>query len=389
MTLLKKFDVSGKRVLYFADLNIPQNEQGQVVDDHKLKLLCPTLLYLTNNGAEIWIIGHSIFHGVRPSLARVAARLSELLKKEVTFQSDLFFVNLSPEISRINPGQIMLIENLLRHPEYDSNNRTYLRTLGQACNIFVNDNLTEANLKLPAVTSLPAIFAEKTAGLLLQKESDFLKRTLSQPKRPLCLVIGGSRLATKFEILTRFAPCADKIVVGGALANTFLAAQGLQMGRSLQEPEYFQKTLALLVQLARRECKVYLPVDFLVGPSSTVRGLARAVPVQEVPADTQALDIGPATNLLFREALQNAETIFWNGAMGVYENDDYENGTCEMVNSLASSHATTIVAGTDTAAAIRKMELEHKFSHISSAGDVFLELIKGAHPTSLQALGLL
>lgn len=389
MMLLKDFDVKGKRILYLADLNIPQNDQNQIIDDYKLKLLCPTVTYLMEQEAKVIILGHSSSPNSRPSFNKVATRLSELLKKQILFSGDFSFDSISQTVEKMSNGQVLMIENLLRCPEYESSGSEFVKQFRKVGDLLVSDNLAESGQKHAAIITLPTLFHDKMAGLLLQKEIDYFHRTFLEPKKPLCLVLGGSRLATKFELLSRFAACAEKIIIGGAIANTFLAAQGLQMGRSLQEPEYFQKVLALLVQMARKDCKVYLPVDFLVGPSTTVRGLARAVPVQEVPADTQALDIGPATNVLFKEALQNAETIFWNGAMGIYENDDYENGTCEMVNSLASSHAITVAAGTDTVAAIRKMELEHKFSHISSGSEIFLDLIKGRRPTGLQTLGLI
>jgi phosphoglycerate kinase len=186
--------------------------------------------------------------------------------------------------------------------------------------------------------------------------------------------------------LVNIASKADTIIIGGAMANTFLAAQGLQVGRSLCEQELGSKALELLGTLARRGAKVYLPVDVVVAPSLSSKGLGRAVPVQEIPADTMALDIGPASSLLFKEALHSAETIVWNGPMGAFENEDFSKGTFDMCEAIAASHALTVVGGGDTDAAIHQMELAHKFSFISTAGGAFLALLEGNSLPGIKAL---
>ena len=227
---------------------------------------------------------------------------------------------------------------------------------------------------------------EKAAGLLVQAELDRYAQALENPKKPLCVVLGGAKVSTKFSILANIATRADKLIVGGAMANTFLAAQGIQMGRSLYEKDLIPKVLELLGTLVRREVKLYLPVDVLVAPSASSKGLARSVPVQELPADMMALDIGPATSLLYKEALVNAETIVWNGPMGALENEEFAKGTFDMIESLASSHAFTVVGGGETDSAIHQMQLWHKFGHISTGGGAFLQLLEGRGLPGLTAL---
>jgi phosphoglycerate kinase len=236
------------------------------------------------------------------------------------------------------------------------------------------------------MVGVPKLFREKAAGLLMQKEVDYYHQAMENPKKPLCVVIGGSKVSSKLNALVNLASKADKLIIGGAMANTFLAAQGLQVGRSLFEPDLAAKCLELLGTLARRDCKVYLPVDVVVAPSLSSKGLGRAVPVQEIPADTMALDVGPATSLLYREALHTAETIVWNGPMGAFENEDFAKGTHDMCESIANSHGLTVVGGGDTDAAIHQMQLGHKFSFISTAGGAFLALLEGNSLPGIKAL---
>ena len=211
----------------------------------------------------------------------------------------------------------------------------------------------------------------------MQKEMDFYNKAMNNPKRPLCVVLGGAKVSSKLNTLINISDKADKLVIGGAMANTFLAAQGLQMGRSLYEPELFGKCLELLGKLARRGCKVYLPVDFRAAESPKTKGGAKEVTAQEIPADLMALDIGPATSILFRQAINDAETIVWNGPMGMFEQEEFANGTSDLISALGNAHGMTLVGGGDTDAAIHQMELEHKFDYISTGGGAFLELLEG------------
>jgi phosphoglycerate kinase len=288
--------------------------------------------------------------------------------------------------SELREGQVLLLENLRFQPGEKKNDPEFARQLAALGEVFVSDAFATAHRTHASMVGVPQLFKEKSAGLLMQKELDYYHQALEHPKKPLCVVIGGAKVSSKLHALVNLASRADKLVIGGAMANTFLAAQGLQVGRSLFEPDLAPKALELLGSLARRDCKVYLPVDVVVAPSLTSKGLGRAVPVQEIPADTMALDIGPATSVLYREALHSAETIVWNGPMGAYENEEFAKGTHEMCESVANSHGLTVVGGGDTDAAIHHMQLAHKFSFISTAGGAFLALLEGKPLPGVKAL---
>lgn len=389
MQNLNEINFSGKRVLIRADLNVPLNEQLEITDDNRIKQFLPTLKAVTSKGGKAIVMSHlGEPNGIDPklSLKPVAKRLSELLGSEVVLAPDC----VGPEVTKLAhdlaEGAVLLLENLRFQAGEKKNDPSFSAQLAKLGDVFIGDAFATAHRSHASMVGVPKLFKEKAAGLLMQKEINFYHQALENPKRPLCVVIGGSKVSSKLQALVNLASKADKLIIGGAMANTFLAAQGLQMGRSLYEPELAGKALELLGSLARRDCKVYLPVDVVVAPSLNAKGLGRAVPVQEVPPDTMALDIGPATSILYRQALHTAETIVWNGPMGAYENEDFAKGTLEMCESIANSHGLSVVGGGDTDAAIHKMQLGHKFSFISTAGGAFLALLEGNSLPGIKAL---
>jgi phosphoglycerate kinase len=389
MRQLGDLDCKGKRVLIRADLNVPLNENLEITDDNRIKQFLPTLQAVLEKGGRAILMSHlgepsgadSAF-----SLKPVARRLSELLGTDVALASDCVGAEVSKLASDLKDGQVLLLENLRFHSGEKKNDPEFASQLAKLGDVFVSDAFATAHRNHASMVGVPKLFKEKSAGLLMQKELDYYYKALEKPKKPLCVVIGGSKVSSKLTALINLSSKADKLIIGGAMANTFLAAQGLQMGRSLYEPELAGKALELLGTLARRDCKVYLPVDVVVAPNLNSKGLGRAVPVQEIPADTMALDIGPATSLLFKEALHTAETIVWNGPMGAYENEDFARGTHDMCESIANTHALTVVGGGDTDAAIHHMQLAHKFSFISTAGGAFLALLEGNSLPGIKAL---
>lgn len=389
MRQLGDLDCKGKRVLIRADLNVPLNENLEITDDNRIKQFLPTLQAVLEKGGRAILMSHlgepsgadSAF-----SLKPVARRLSELLGTDVALASDCVGAEVSKLASDLKDGQVLLLENLRFHSGEKKNDPEFASQLAKLGDVFVSDAFATAHRNHASMVGVPKLFKEKSAGLLMQKELDYYYKALEKPKKPLCVVIGGSKVSSKLTALVNLSSKADKLIIGGAMANTFLAAQGLQMGRSLYEPELAGKALELLGTLARRDCKVYLPVDVVVAPNLNSKGLGRPVPVQEIPADTMALDIGPATSILFKEALHTAETIVWNGPMGAYENEDFARGTHDMCESIANTHALTVVGGGDTDAAIHHMQLAHKFSFISTAGGAFLALLEGNSLPGIKAL---
>ena len=386
---LSDISISGKRCLIRADLNVPIDENGVITDDNRIKAFIPTLKFVLENGGSAVVMSHLGDPGKgepAQSLQPVAKRLAELVGVDVAMAKDC----IGPDVQRLAndllPGQVLLLENLRNHSGEKKNDPEFSKQIASLGQIYINDAFATAHRAHASMVGVPELMKEKVAGLLVEKELDFFDKALTSPKRPLAVVLGGSKVSSKLNVLINIAHKADTLIIGGAMANTFLAAQGFQVGRSLYEPDLLSKALELLGTLARRECKVYLPVDVLVAPSLSSKGLSRAVTVQEIPADTMIVDIGPATRLLYREALQRAETILWNGPMGAFEQEEFSKGTTDMIETVASSHAVSVVGGGDTDAAIHHMQLGHKFSYISTAGGAFLALLEGQKLPALAAL---
>jgi phosphoglycerate kinase len=389
MRQLGDLECKGKRVLIRADLNVPLNEKLEITDDNRIKQFLPTLQAVLEKGGRAILMSHlGEPSGVDPafSLKPVAKRLSELLGTDVVLAPDCVGAEVTKLVSDLKDGQVLLLENLRFQPGEKKNDPEFAAQLAKLGDVFVSDAFATAHRNHASMVGVPKLFKEKSAGLLMQKELDYYYKALEKPKKPLCVVIGGSKVSSKLNALINLSSKADTLIIGGAMANTFLAAQGLQMGRSLYEPDLAPKALELLGTLARRDCKVYLPVDVVVAPNMNSKGLGRAVPVQEIPADTMALDVGPATSILYKEALHRAETIVWNGPMGAYENEEFARGTHDMCESIANAHGLTIVGGGDTDAAIHHMQLAHKFSFISTAGGAFLALLEGNSLPGIKAL---
>jgi len=385
MKFLKDLNLRDKRVLIRADLNVPLDDAGKITDDNRIKQFVPTVKAVLEGGGKPIIMSHLGDDGER-SLAPAATRLAELAGVRATLAPDCIGAEVEALALSLGSGELLVLENLRRHPGEKENDAEFAKKLAKVGQVFINDAFATAHRKHASMVGVPKLFTEKGAGLLMQAEMEHYERALVKPKAPLCVVLGGSKVSTKLNLLLNIAQKADKLIIGGAMANTFLAAQGMQVGRSLFEPDLAGKALELLGTLARRDCKVYLPVDVVVAPSLNSKGLGRAVPVQEIPADTMALDIGPATSLLYREALHSAETVVWNGPMGAFENEEFAKGTHEMCESIANSHGLTVVGGGDTDAAIHQMQLGHKFSFISTAGGAFLALLEGNSLPGIKAL---
>ncbi len=389
MKSLSDLSISGNRCLIRADLNVPIDEKGVITDDNRIKAFVPTLRYVLDNGGSAVVMSHlgdPAKGEPAQSLQPVAKRLAELAGVDVAMAKDCIGVDVKKAAEELSSGQVLLLENLRAHGGEKKNDPEFSKQIASLGQIYINDAFATAHRAHASMVGVPQLISEKAAGLLVQKELDFFDKALTSPKRPLAVVLGGSKVSSKLNVLINIAHKADTLIIGGAMANTFLAAQGFQVGRSLYEPELLPKALELLGTLARRDCKVYLPVDVLVAPSLSSKGLSRSVTVQEIPADTMIVDIGPATRLLYKEALQRAETILWNGPMGAFEQEEFSKGTTDMIETVASSHAISVVGGGDTDAAIHHMQLGHKFSYISTAGGAFLALLEGQKLPALAAL---
>ncbi|MDQ7031456.1 MAG: phosphoglycerate kinase [Desulfonauticus sp.] len=382
MNHLTDVDVQNKRVLVRVDFNVPI-EDGQVKDDTRLQAVLPTLEYLQKQGAKIILCSHlGKPKGKKVkelSLAPVAKKLSKILNKNVMFCPECIGDEVKKTIDGLSAGDMLLLENLRFHPGEQANDKEFARNLGELADVYVNDAFGVAHREHASVCGVTSFVPECCAGFLLQKEIDYLSKVLKSPKRPFVAVLGGSKVSSKLGVLYAFIDKVDKIIVGGAMANTFLAAQGYCLGRSKVEQELFQEALEIIVKAKDKKVGFYLPVDFICGTGVKEKIGKGVCPFQEVPANEMALDIGPATSFLYAEVLKDAKSVVWNGPMGAFENSAFAQGSLNLAEDIARVDGLTVVGGGDTDALVHRAGLRDKYSFISTGGGSFLRFMEG-HP---------
>jgi phosphoglycerate kinase len=286
----------------------------------------------------------------------------------------------------MQPGDVVMLENLRFHAEEQQNDESFARQLAGLGDIYIDDAFAVAHRAHASVVGIPEILAESAAGFLLQKEMDYFDRSISTPMRPLVAIIGGAKVSSKLGALQNLMDRVDKMVIGGAMANTFLKSLGYEVGKSRIENDLLDTARALVKKAADQGVKLYLPVDCVVADKFDPWAETKRTTAQEVPKEWMILDIGPATTTLFAEALEDAKTIIWNGPMGAFEMDAYSRGTMAMVQRLASSHALTIVGGGDTDVAVHRAGESNNISYISTGGGAFLMLMEGKELPGVEAL---
>ncbi len=390
MKNIKDIDIRGKKLLVRVDFNVPLDEQGNITDDIRIRSVLPTLNHALDENAAIIICSHL----GRPkgqvkaefSLAPTAKRLSRLIGKEVGLAPDCLGPEVEALAAALMPGEILLLENLRFHPGEQANDQTFARALAALAEIYINDAFAVAHRAHASVVGVPRFTKGKAAGLLLQREIDYFYRSVSNPIRPLVAIIGGAKVSSKLGALTNLMDRVDKMIIGGAMANTFLKSQGVDVGRSKVEEDLLDTARRLVIKAQEKGVKLYLPVDCIVAPELDAQVETKRVTYQEIPATWMALDIGPASTLLFNEALEDARTIIWNGPMGVFEIDAFARGTMAMVQAVARSHALTIVGGGDTDVAVHRAGEFANISYVSTGGGAFLMLMEGKKLPGVEAL---
>lgn len=390
MQYLNDLKIKNKKVLIRVDVNVPLDKNQNITDDNRIRAVLPTLNYALDENAKVILCSHI----GRPkgkvvpelSLAPVARRLSRLLQKEVKLAPDCVGPEVKKMIEAMQPGDIVLLENLRFHPEETKNNDDFGRELAALADIYVNDAFAVAHRAHASVVAVAKFAPEVAAGFLMKDELKFFHQSLESPARPLVAVIGGSKVSGKLEALENLLEHVDKMVIGGAMANTFLKGVNYYVGRSLVEEDLVSVANCLMRKAKEKEVKLYIPVDCVVAPSMDPQAETKITPIQEVPRDWMILDIGPATSMLYGEVLQNAKTIIWNGPMGAFEMDAFSRGTMAMVQAVANSYALTIVGGGDTDVAVHKAGETSKISYISTGGGAFLALLEGSQLPGVAAL---
>lgn len=380
---VRDLDIEGKKVFIRCDFNVPLDEFNNITDDRRVRSAVQTIRYCLDHNCAIILASHL----GRPkgavdekySLAPVQMRLKRLLDKEVVLALDVVGKDAQEKAQNLQNGEILLLENLRFCKGETTNDEEFAKVLADMAEVYINDAFGVCHRAHASVEAITRFFSEKTsaAGFLLQKEVQFSKNLLRRPTRPFVAVVGGSKVSGKLQALVNLLPRVDKLLIGGGMAFTFLKAQGLDIGNSLVEDDLLDEANRVMEEAKKQGVKVYLPVDVVAAQTCSQDATIKFVTVQEIPKGWMGLDIGPATSRLFREALADAQTILWNGPMGVFEIEKFSKGSFKLSHVIAEAHATTVVGGGDTADVVPRAGDADEMTFISTGGGASLELIEG------------
>ena len=390
MRSIKELNVSGKRVLVRVDFNVPLDDNQNITDDTRIREVLPTLQYILDNQGQLVIMSHlgRPKGAVVPkfSLSPVAKRLGRLLKQDVKMLGDCIGPDVRNIVDSMKAGDIVLLENLRFHPGETKNDDVFAKELAALCDIYINDAFAVSHREHASVAAITRHVPISGAGFLLLKELKYFADAMENPRRPLVAIVGGAKVSSKLKALENMLSRVNKFIIGGAMANTFLKSLGYSLGTSMVEDDLVEAAGVIKDRAIKEGIKFYLPVDAVIATHPDPKAEVKIVPIQEIPEDWMALDIGPATSKLFSEALYDAKTIVWNGPMGMFEIDAFSRGTLSMVYSVADSYALSIVGGGDTDVAIHSSGQTDRISYISTGGGAFLTLLEGKTLPGVAAL---
>jgi phosphoglycerate kinase len=373
-------DVRGKRVFVRVDFNVPLNSECGITDDTRIRAAVPTIQYLLRHGAAVILASHlgrpkgKVVEDAR--LTPVSRRLAELLGQPVEMAPD----SIGPEVERmattLQPGNVMLLENLRFHPEEEQNDPVFARSLASLADIYVDDAFGSAH-RAHASTEGIARYLPAVAGLLMEQELDALGGLLTHPRRPFVVLVGGAKISGKIGVLTHLIGLADSFLIGGGMANTLLKAEGVDIAASLVEDDRLEAAREFLARASEFGRSVYLPIDVVVAQRPEESAECRVVGINQVPAGWTIVDIGAETVKRFNEVIAGAGTIFWNGPMGIFEVPAFAAGTRAIAEHVAASEAVTVVGGGDSVAAVEQTGVADRITHISTGGGASLEFLEG------------
>jgi phosphoglycerate kinase len=387
---ISELDIAGRRLFIRVDFNVPLTPEGKVSDDTRIRESLPTIKLAIEKGARVVLASHL----GRPkgrvdkkyTLEPVASRLAELIGADVTLTDEPVGDGARKVVNDLHAGQVALLENLRFSPAEEANDEAFARALASYADVYVNDAFGAAHRAHASTVGMTKFVSEKGMGLLMEREVKFLGKLLGEVERPFVAIIGGAKVSDKIGVLDNLLGRVDQVLIGGAMANTFLKAKGGKLGRSLVEDDKLALARAFLKKAAEANIDVLLPRD-VVAAAGTKSESGRVVQAMAVPEDLAALDIGPETARGFADAIARAKTIFWNGPMGVFESEPFAAGTLAIAQAVAgATGALSVVGGGDSVAAIHKSGLGDKITHISTGGGASLEFLEGKKLPGLAAL---
>ena len=389
ITPVEALDVASRRVFVRVDFNVPLTEDGHVADDTRIREALPTIRHLVQAGARVVLASHQgrPKKGRDPkfSLAAAGERLADLLGSEIVLTDDCIGDGARKVVHDLRDGRVALLENLRFHPEEEANDEGFARELARLCDIYVNDAFGTVHRAHASVDALPRLVGTRAAGFLLMKELKILGALAAGPERPYVAVLGGAKVSDKIGVIEALFTKIDALLIGGAMANTFLAAQGRGMGRSLVEVDKLPLARDLLARAQEKRVTVMLPTDVVVA-AHVGAAEGRVVSVDAVSPEDMALDIGPDTVAAFRERLLRARSVFWNGPMGLFEKAPFSHGSVGVAKAIAESASFSVVGGGDSVAAVQQAGLAERFTHVSTGGGASLELLEGRTLPGVEAL---
>jgi phosphoglycerate kinase len=380
---IKKLDLSEKKVFIRCDFNVPMDEFGNISDDRRIRSAVATINYCLDQDCAVILASHL----GRPkgeviekySLAPVARRLQQLLKREVTLAKDVVGEDAMSKAKELGKHKVLLLENLRFEAGETKDDDALSQKLASMAEFYINDAFGVSHRAHSSVHGITKYFDDehKAAGFLLEREIKFFGKLINNPVRPFAAIVGGSKVSGKLEALVNLLPKVDKIFIGGGMAFTFLKQMGYDIGASLVEDDLLQDAQKIMDEAKKLGVKFYLPVDVIVAEKFAEDAVSKIVTAQEIPDNWMGLDIGPATVRLYREALNDVQTVLWNGPMGVYEMDKFARGSSKIAHFVADTYATTVVGGGDTADLVQRIGIDEEMSFISTGGGASLELLEG------------